>query len=126
MVQPLRDAVVPTGSDYSTESNPMCTRATSAGLPLLGAAAVFALGCADSVTPERRPHPSPAFVLTAVPVEGHTLYVPSGFTVNLFADGLDGARSLALGPDGAVFVTRSSDGEIVRLVDTDADGVADT
>jgi len=104
----------------------MSTRATFAGLPILGAAALFALGCADSVTSEHRPHPGPAFALAAVPVAGHTLNVPSGFSVNLFAEGLDGARSLALAPDGSVFVTLSWDGgEIDRLVDTDGDGVAD-
>jgi glucose/arabinose dehydrogenase len=52
--------------------------------------------------------------------------VPSGFAVNLFAEELGGARSLALGPGGAVFVTLSADGVIVRLVDTDGDGIADT
>src|SRR5882724_4172283 len=118
MVQPLRDPVAASRSAYSTESNHMCTRATFAGLPMLGAAALFALGCGDSVTSERRPHPGPAFALSAVPVAGHTLYVPSGFSVNLFAEGLDGARSLALAPDGAVFVTLSTEGAIVRLVDT--------
>ena len=105
----------------------MCTRATFAGLPPLVATALLALGCTDSVTSEHPPaHPVPAFALGAVPVAGHTLYVPSGFTVNLFAEGLEGARSLALGPGGAVFVTLSNDGQIVRLVDTDGDGIADT
>ena len=104
----------------------MCMRATFAGLPLV-AAALFTLGCTDSVTSERPPaHPGPAFALDAVPVAGHTLYVPSGFNVNLFAEDLDGARSLALGPGGAVFVTLSTEGDIVRLVDTDGDGIANT
>jgi glucose/arabinose dehydrogenase len=104
----------------------MCRRATSGGLLALVAAAMLALGCSDSVTSEHRAHLGPAFALDAVPVAGHTLYVPSGFAVNLFAEGLDGARALALGPGGAVFVTLSTDGEIVRLVDADGDGIANT
>jgi len=103
----------------------MCTRATFAGLLSLVGAALFAGGCSDSVTSERRAHPGPAFAVDAVPIAGQVLYVPTGFTVNLFAEGLDGARSLALGPGGAVFVTLSTDGEIVRLLDTDGDGIAD-
>ena len=58
-------------------------------------------------------------------VAGERLYVPRGFTVNLFAEGLNGVRTLALAPDGAVFAALSGDGEIVRLVDANADGVAD-
>ncbi|HEY3222095.1 MAG TPA: PQQ-dependent sugar dehydrogenase [Gemmatimonadales bacterium] len=102
----------------------MCTRATSGGLRLV-AATLLAFGCSDSVTSEHRAPPRPAFALEAISITGQTLYVPSGFNVNLFAEGLDGARSLALGPDGAVFVTLSGNGEIVRLVDADGDGTAD-
>src|SRR5882762_1636776 len=125
MAQTLRNAVAATHSAYPTESDPMCTRATFAGLLSLVGAALFAGGCSDSVTSERRAHPGPVFAVDAVPIAGQVLYVPTGFNVNLFAEGLDGARSLALGPGGAVFVTLSSDGEIVRLVDADGDGVAD-
>src|SRR5258707_62547 len=126
MAQPLRDAVAVHTQPFLHGGDHMCARATFAGLPILGAAALFALGCADSVTSGHRPHPGPAFALAAVPVAGHTLYVPSGFSVNLFAEGLDGARSLALAPDGSVFVTLSWDGgDIARLVDADGDGVAD-
>jgi glucose/arabinose dehydrogenase len=103
----------------------MYKRATFAGLLALVAAALLALGCSDSVTSERRAHRAPAFALDAVPIAGQELYVQSSFNVNLFAEGLDGARSLALGPGGAVFVTLSDGGAIVRLVDTDGDGVAD-
>src|SRR5207247_2101823 len=55
-----------------------------------------------------------------------SLQVPAGFTVNIFADGQNGVRCLALGPGGAVFATLSGDGRIVRLVDSNGDGVADS
>ena len=61
-----------------------------------------------------------------IPIAGEVLYVPRGFTINLFAEGQHGARSLALGPGGSVFATRSSGGTIVRLVDANGDGVADS
>ena len=103
----------------------MHTRATFAGLVALVAVALLAPSCSDSVTPERHAHPTAALALDAIHIAGQDLYVPSGFNVNLFAEGLDGPRWLALGPGGAVFVTLSDRGEIVRLIDTDGDGVAD-
>ncbi len=106
----------------------MYTRATFAAPLALLAAALLAHACVDSVTSGRRGPRAPALALEAVPIAGQQLYVQSGFTVNLFAEGLDQARTLALGPDGSVFVALSStsNGEIVRLVDADGDGVAET
>src|SRR5712691_11299592 len=90
---------------HSTESAHMHTRATFAGLLALVVVALVAHGCSDSVTPERSAHRAPAPALDAVPIAGQELYVPPGFNVNLFAEALNGPRSLALGPGGAVFVT---------------------
>src|SRR5436309_9910100 len=95
----------------------MYVRAMFAGRLATVVAVLLALSCSDVVTSEHS--------FDAVSIAGHELDVPTGFTVNLFAEGLSGPRSLALAPDGAVFVTLPSDGEIVRLVDTDGDGVAD-
>src|SRR5437879_7645374 len=67
---------------------------------------------------------SPPAGQDTVLIAGHALYVQSGFNVNLFAEGLGGVRSLALGPGGAVFATLS--GTIVRLVDADGDGIAES
>src|SRR5438046_8667287 len=89
------------------------------------AATLLVLYCSDSVTSAHRARQAPGFALEPTPVAGQTLYVPGGFNVNLFAEGLSSARSLALGPDGAVFVALQGEGEIVRLVDMDGDGVAD-
>src|SRR5436309_2175588 len=62
----------------------------------------------------------------SIPIAGHVLYVPAGFTVNSFAQNVGGVRFLALGPGGAVYATQSGSGQIVRLVDANGDGVAES
>lgn len=71
-------------------------------------------------------------VLAALACEGksaaaqdQTLNTPPGFHVSVFAENLNGVRYLALGPGGVVYASRPSAGEIVRLADTNGDGVAD-
>jgi glucose/arabinose dehydrogenase len=61
----------------------------------------------------------------SVAIAGHILYVPPGFSVNVFAQ-QGGVRFLALGPGGAVYATLSGPGKIVRLVDANGDGVAES
>jgi glucose/arabinose dehydrogenase len=56
---------------------------------------------------------------------GAELTVPPGFEVSIFAEGLRGARLMALAPNGDVFVTVGRSGEVVVLRDSDGDGVAD-
>jgi len=53
------------------------------------------------------------------------LSVPTGFRVNVFAEGLEGPRRLAIAPNGDVFVAESRAGRIVVLRDEDGDGVAE-
>lgn len=61
-----------------------------------------------------------------VPVpESPTLQVPEGFTVNVFAEGLESPRWLALTPDGDVLVTETRENRIRLLKDINGDGVAD-
>ena len=54
-----------------------------------------------------------------------TLRVPQGFTVNVYAEGLDAPRWLALTPSGDVLVTETRENRIRLLRDTNSDGVAD-
>src|SRR6266700_4299781 len=75
--------------------------------------------------PPPPPPPPPPGGQDTVLIAGHALYVPRGFTVNLFAEGLTGVRYLALGPGGAVYASLPGAGQIVRLVDANGDGVAD-
>jgi len=52
------------------------------------------------------------------------LTTPPGFTVNPFAR-VSGARFMALGADGSVYVSRPRSGEVVRLYDADGNGEAE-
>lgn len=51
--------------------------------------------------------------------------VPEGFEAQVFAEGLDHARWLAVAPNGDVFVAESAAGKITVLRDSDGDGTAD-
>ncbi len=53
------------------------------------------------------------------------LRVPAGFTVSVFAEGLDAPRWLALTPNGDVLVTETGQNRIRLLRDTNSDGIAD-
>jgi glucose/arabinose dehydrogenase len=53
------------------------------------------------------------------------LRVRDGLAVSVFARGLEGARMMALLPDGTVLLTRPEPGEVHALRDADGDGVAE-
>lgn len=62
--------------------------------------------------------------VVSIPVNP-VLRVPRGFIVNVFAEGLDAPRWLALTPNGDVLVTETRQNRIRLLRDTNGDGVAD-
>lgn len=53
------------------------------------------------------------------------LKAPAGFTVSSFATGLKNPRIIAVSPNGAIYVSRREQGDIVLLKDADGNGVAD-
>lgn len=55
-----------------------------------------------------------------------TLRVPEGFTVNVYAEGLQEPRWMTLTPEGDVLVVESRANRIHRLRDADGDGVAES
>jgi len=59
----------------------------------------------------------------ALPLE--RIRLPPGFQISLYADGVDEARSLALGAKGTVFVGTMRAGRVYALVDRNRDGKAD-
>lgn len=52
--------------------------------------------------------------------------VPPGFSVNVFAQGLNGPRFMAFGPDGRLYVADRGNNRIVALEDDNGDGQAET
>lgn len=57
---------------------------------------------------------------------GATLRLPAGFSANIFADGLDGPRWMAVAPNGDVFLTALGSNAVLLLRDADGDGRAET
>jgi glucose/arabinose dehydrogenase len=54
-----------------------------------------------------------------------SLQLPPGFEANVFAQGLNGPRFIAFGPDGALYVADRGSNRIVTLSDSNGDGTAD-
>lgn len=54
-----------------------------------------------------------------------SLVVPAGFQVGVFADSVDNARSMALGPQGTVFVGSRTGDKVHAVIDRDGDQRAD-
>src|SRR5205809_5296434 len=54
------------------------------------------------------------------------LHVPAGFSVSVFADSLQGPRTMIYAPNGDLFVAQSRAGSVVILRDTNNDGEVDT
>jgi Raf kinase inhibitor-like YbhB/YbcL family protein len=61
----------------------------------------------------------------ATPERLAALKAPAGFTVSTFATGLKNPRIIAVSPNGAIYVSRREQGDIVLLKDADGNGVAD-
>jgi glucose/arabinose dehydrogenase len=55
----------------------------------------------------------------------HPVYLPQGFGISVFAQGLDDPTMLAFSPAGELYVSDTSTGRILRLPDRDGDGIAD-
>jgi glucose/arabinose dehydrogenase/quercetin dioxygenase-like cupin family protein len=62
-------------------------------------------------------------VAPPTPAVPASLTVPEGFGVSVFASGLNGARLMAVSPEGILVVARRA--EVVALPDADGDGVAE-
>lgn len=140
-VTPNQPAASPTASE--PESSPSVPEATSTAEPETSAQAVSPAPPSESVIPTQPLSASPIRISPSdlpppfssqsvsqppnvIPVpQDPELSVPAGFVVNVFADGLDRPRWLALTPSGDVLVTETRQNRIRLLQDTNNDGVAE-
>lgn len=74
-------------------------------------------------TPPGASQPQGGAQPAAAPPRG--LALPPGFTLSVYASGLNVPRHLAQGPDGAIYVAERGADRVSRLPDANADGVAD-
>lgn len=88
----------------------------------LVAVALLALACGENDSASGQ---SPPQGLVPQEILGHTLYLPPGFKIGVFAD-LGGVRNIVLGPAGVAYAALQGGGKIVKLVDANGDGVAES
>lgn len=74
---------------------------------------------------EREGHVLRPEIVPATEERMRQLKLPTAFRVNVFARGLGEPRMLAVGPDGTVYVTRRTQGDVLALRDKDGDGRAE-
>jgi glucose/arabinose dehydrogenase len=65
----------------------------------------------------------PSFLWADLPLD--TLQLPPGFKIEVYASGVKGARSMALGPEGVIFVGTRDAGNVYALLDTQNKNKAD-
>ena len=92
---------------------------------LAAAVLVATLSACDAETAPGQQQP-PATGYVQQQLAGHTVTLPKGFTVSVYADGLTDVRLMTLGPEGDVYATLTGGGRVVRLKDTNGDGVVDS
>jgi glucose/arabinose dehydrogenase len=94
----------------------------------------IALGCFSAVVLAQLPKlPAPfatpsvrnSAQIVAKPANAQ-LQVPAGFAVNVFAEDVQGPRTMVYAPNGDLFVAQPSAGSVVILRDTNNDGTADS
>ena len=89
------------------------------------ALALAAAACSGGSPPAAAVEVPPPGGVQLAPALGGRLAAPAGFKVDYWAR-LDGPRAMTLGPDGAVYVSQPGAGQVMRLADTNGDGVADS
>jgi glucose/arabinose dehydrogenase len=79
-----------------------------------------------TTTPSVKPSPSAAAVARVSDSNPAGLQVATGWHIGVFANNITGARDITFSPQGVILVSRPTQGDVVALPDTKADGTADS
>ena len=93
-----------------------------------GLVAIIVLMAYASCKPEQEKAPAEPMVqydepISKLPIE--RLRLPDGFKIEVYADSIDGARSMAMGDDGTLFVGTRNENKVYAIQDRDKDYHAD-
>jgi Raf kinase inhibitor-like YbhB/YbcL family protein len=91
-------------------------------------AAMPALGQSSPEDNDKRPVQAHFYELTPLkpgPDFASSLRLPRGYRASVWASGLGNSRMIAVASNGAVYISRRSEADIIRLVDANGDGRAD-
>lgn len=89
---------------------------------LLAGAALLAAGCGNGGKPPAKTGPASRGTGNTT---GMPLSLPDGFSISIFARGLDRPRVLALDAGGNLLVSTPGSGQVIALPDRDSNGAAD-
>ena len=83
------------------------------------------ISCGDAKTAEENKAEETQTVVSDSTLPLERLNLPEGFKIELFAEGVDNARSMAMGDDGTLFVGTRRANKLYALPDADGDYKAD-
>ncbi|WP_136468652.1 PQQ-dependent sugar dehydrogenase [Flagellimonas onchidii] len=88
---------------------------------LFTALSFLVFSCKEKREESKEPIEKPVIVEHPTDLPLDSLNLPDGFKISVFAEGIDGARSMAMGDDGTLFVGTRNENTIYALQDLDGD-----
>ncbi|MEZ4729706.1 MAG: PQQ-dependent sugar dehydrogenase [Caldilineaceae bacterium] len=101
------------------------TTVTATGATTASGGRILVPTTTPATTTQSSTTPSVSPALPAADEASARLQVPEGFAVRIYAEGLGAPRLMTVGPDGLLYVADIDGNRVVRLPDTDNDGLAD-
>ncbi|WP_281543270.1 PQQ-dependent sugar dehydrogenase [Maribacter aestuarii] len=86
---------------------------------------IFVTGCKEKTEKSDKPEALVQYDEPASTLPIERLNLPEGFKIEVYADSIDGARSMAMGDDGTLFVGTRNENTVYAIQDRDKDYKAD-